>query len=217
MIKLHYFNGHGRVDAIKFTLDTVGAPYEMIGHDHSDWATDKEDQTLFPFKQMPVIETKSGVLHQTRAIINFYCSLKGWMPQTPEEVYLDNWYFDTLSEFLETYWRDWVCNPDPEKKEKGGETFLNEKAPLVFTEMEAKFTERPGRIDHYLVSDQFTPAFFHAVSVLNVICYDGPRSQEVKPLLAKHAPFMKKWVESKTNGEFASYFKDTSKRPTSQW
>mmetsp|Transcript_25151 Transcript_25151/g.28757 ORF Transcript_25151/g.28757 Transcript_25151/m.28757 type:complete len:220 (-) Transcript_25151:95-754(-) len=209
---LHYYTGHGRGDVLRLLLTYAGVDYEDKHYTVEEWNNLKKSGK-FPYPEMPIFEYEGRVLNQTRAIVQYICSQKEWMPSTPEDVYLDNWYWDTVEELLLTFYEEYILGPTAEIRVEGKEKLLKTKIPITLKLLEKKFMETGDGERDYLVKDGLTPATFNLVSFMIILFYGKFNQAEFNPdLFETHAPNLKNFVEAKKMGEFLSYFGDESKR-----
>nr|XP_045726558.1 glutathione S-transferase A2-like [Mirounga angustirostris] len=69
--KLHYFNGRGRMESIRWLLAAAGAEFEeKFIETPEDWDKLRNDGCLM-FQQVPMVEMDGMKLVQTRAILNY--------------------------------------------------------------------------------------------------------------------------------------------------
>jgi len=74
-VTIHYFAGRGRAEAFRLLLEEAGVPYQDMKFTKDNWPGYKIQGTnsgLYPYGQVPAIETSSGVkLAQSHAILHY--------------------------------------------------------------------------------------------------------------------------------------------------
>mmetsp|Transcript_32999 Transcript_32999/g.37458 ORF Transcript_32999/g.37458 Transcript_32999/m.37458 type:complete len:216 (-) Transcript_32999:359-1006(-) len=207
--KLHYFEGHGRGDVIKFALDLNGIEWEDVFYTVPSFEAVKTSG-LFPAKQLPILEYEGQVMNQTKAIVTYFCN-KLYSISDSEKGYLEAWYLESLGDFSDKFYVEYIFGPNEEAKERSKKLFLEEIIPTYYKQFEKKILETNAIDSHYLVGDGPTPATLYFLSITTAIFYDGGRDKDFLPTLKEHAPKVVEYVETVKKNEFSHYFEKTRK------
>lgn len=84
---LHYFQAHGRAEAIRMLLKGAGVEFEDRQHTREEWPGLKFSGD-FEFEQMPMLEIDGHKLVQTRSIERYIAQKNGLYPSDPYLAYL---------------------------------------------------------------------------------------------------------------------------------
>ena len=70
MYRLIYFSSAGRAEAIRIALDISKLQWENVIVDYSEYSEMKNSKSL-PWGLLPVLETPSGILSESTAILRY--------------------------------------------------------------------------------------------------------------------------------------------------
>ncbi|XP_069345086.1 glutathione S-transferase A3-like [Eulemur rufifrons] len=73
-VKLHYYDGRGRMEAIRWLLAAAGVEFEEIFLETAEDLDKLRNDGRLPFQQVPLVEIDGMELVQTRAILNYIAS-----------------------------------------------------------------------------------------------------------------------------------------------
>ena len=92
-MKLHYFNFHGRAEAIRMLLNHAKVEFEDVRHTIPEWQTVKLESD-FEFVQLPVLYVtneatgKVKQYSQTLSILRFLGRRYGYYPEDDDEAWM---------------------------------------------------------------------------------------------------------------------------------
>ena len=86
-MKLWYFDGYGRGEAIRLLLNHAGVQFEDARLKWAEWSEIKHDREKFPYGQLPVLEKDGKFYPQSGAILRMLGREHGYYPTDPEEIY----------------------------------------------------------------------------------------------------------------------------------
>ena len=78
-IKVHYFPGYGRAEAIRMLLAHAKVPFENVSYEFAELPAAKESGNL-EFGQFPVVEIDGKFHSQSGAILRLFGSKYGYYP-----------------------------------------------------------------------------------------------------------------------------------------
>ncbi|KAE8603330.1 hypothetical protein XENTR_v10014299 [Xenopus tropicalis] len=142
--KLHYFNGRGKMESIRWLLAAAGVEFEeeMI-------ETREQFEALFqdgnlPFKQVPVVEMDGMKLVQTKAILQYIAAKYNLYGKDIVERVLIDMYVEGTTEFMEVI----MSQPFLQNVEPGMQIdVLVQKAKMCYLPVyEKDFKERISEI-----------------------------------------------------------------------
>eukprot|EP00357_Protocruzia_adherens_P029485 CAMPEP_0115038586 /NCGR_PEP_ID=MMETSP0216-20121206/43498_1 /TAXON_ID=223996 /ORGANISM="Protocruzia adherens, Strain Boccale" /LENGTH=158 /DNA_ID=CAMNT_0002419017 /DNA_START=135 /DNA_END=608 /DNA_ORIENTATION=- len=155
-VKLHYFDAYARGDVLRLMLHYADISFEDEKYTFQKWAKVKQSGD-FEFEQMPMLEIDDKKLVHGRAIANYIASKKGWLPETPEEIYLDSWYWDTIFDLYDKVYTEILFGPTEEEQAKAKKRFLDEMLPVFLPTLEKSLIESGAKTSGYLVGNKLTP------------------------------------------------------------
>ncbi|XP_019146354.1 glutathione S-transferase-like [Corvus cornix cornix] len=172
--KLHYFNGRGRMEPIRWLLAAAGVEFEESYLEKRDDLTKLQQDGSLLFQQLPMVEIDGMKLVQTRAIANYIATKYNLYGKDLKERALIDMYVEgmfDLNELLMYY----VFQP-ADKKEQHFTNMMDKATNRYFPVFE-KVLKEHGK--DFLVGNQLSRA---DVQLLEIILM----AEEFKPdILAK--------------------------------
>lgn len=199
-IKLTYFDGKGRAEAIRYILSYMGKEFEDVRLTRDQWPSIK---STTPYGKVPIIEIDGKVFHQTAAICRYLAVEAGLSGGTP----LENIEIDQIVESFEDFVKEFskIRTADPAEQEKVKQTFITETVPFYF-----------GKFEHgiknggYLANGKLSWADLYVVALCEMLAgFLG------KADLFEHFPHMKALAEKvRSNSGIKEWIK---KRPVTSF
>jgi glutathione S-transferase len=85
-LKLHYFDGMGRMEPIRQLLTHAKAEYEEVKYSFEEYGKAKASG-IFEWGQVPAIEHEGNLYTQTQAMFRFLGSMHGYYPKEAGPAY----------------------------------------------------------------------------------------------------------------------------------
>ncbi|XP_059698744.1 glutathione S-transferase-like isoform X2 [Haemorhous mexicanus] len=142
--KLHYFNGRGRMEPIRWLLATAGVEFEESYLDKKEDLTKLQKDGSLLFQQVPMVEIDGMKLVQTRAILNYIATKYNLYGKDMKERALIDMYVEgmfDLNELLIMY----VVQP-ADKKEEYFANMMDKAENRYFPVFEKSFKARLSNI-----------------------------------------------------------------------
>ncbi|XP_059698743.1 glutathione S-transferase-like isoform X1 [Haemorhous mexicanus] len=194
--KLHYFNGRGRMEPIRWLLATAGVEFEESYLDKKEDLTKLQKDGSLLFQQVPMVEIDGMKLVQTRAILNYIATKYNLYGKDMKERALIDMYVEgmfDLNELLIMY----VVQPADKKEEY----FANmmDKAENRYFPVFEKVLKDHGK--DFLVGNQLSRADVQLLEIILMVeeCKPDilakfPRLQSFKARLS-NIPTIKKFLQ----------------------
>ncbi|XP_058691503.1 glutathione S-transferase-like [Poecile atricapillus] len=159
--KLHYFNGRGRMEPIRWLLAAAGVEFEESFIEKKEDLTKLQKDGSLLFQQVPMVEMDGMKLVQTRAIANYIATKynlygKDLKERTLIDMYVEGM-FD-LYELLMTY----IMQP-ADKKEQHFANMMDKATNRYFPAFE-KVLKDHGK--DFLVGNQLSRADVHLLELI---------------------------------------------------
>jgi glutathione S-transferase len=202
-MKLYYFEGAGRAEAIRLLLNYVGAKYEDVRFTKEDWPKNKD---RFELKQVPVLEDNGRQYCQSYAIMEYLGAKYDLIPKGYGELYKCLFIMNTAEDlFIKAYVAVSPTSPlDAAGKEAALKKLFEGEGPLLLKAIEKKLKENCTQ--DFMVGSKYTIADFFLLgfyaSILNVPDWNKAFAERIKtkyPLLQAYA--------DKRMVDFNSYYK----------
>ncbi|KAB0366230.1 hypothetical protein FD754_010386 [Muntiacus muntjak] len=177
--KLHYFNGRGRMECIRWLLAAAGVEFEeKFIEQPEDLDKLKSDGSLM-FQQVPLVEIDGMKLVQTRAILNYVATKYNLYGKDMKERALIDMYSEGVADLGDMIMLLPLCPPDQKdaKIAQIKETTTNRYLPAF-----EKVLKSHGQ--DYLVGNKLSKADIHLVELLYYV-------EEVDPSLLANFPLLK--------------------------
>ncbi|NWU68337.1 GSTA1 transferase, partial [Pterocles burchelli] len=151
--KLHYFNGRGRMETIRWLLAAAGVEFEECFLESKDDLTTLQKGGFLLFQQVPMVEIDGMKMVQTRAILNYIAAKHNLYGKDLKERALIDMYVEgttDLSELLMMY----PFQP-ADKKEQHFATLVDKATNRYFPVYEQVLKDHG---QDFLVGNQFSRA-----------------------------------------------------------
>ncbi|NXJ86002.1 GSTA1 transferase, partial [Trogon melanurus] len=185
--KLHYFNGRGRMEPIRWLLAAAGVEFEECFMEKKDDLLKLRKDGALLFEQVPMVEIDGMKLVQTRAICNYIASKYNLYGKDLKERALIDMYVEAmmdLNELLMAY----PYQP-ADKKEQHFANMLDKATNRYFPVFE-KVLKDHGQ--DYLVGNRFSRV---DVQLLEIILM----AEEFKPDILVKFPLLQSFKERISN------------------
>ncbi|XP_039078877.1 glutathione S-transferase A2 [Hyaena hyaena] len=177
--KLHYFNGRGRMESIRWLLASAGVEFEeKFIETPEDLDKLKNDGHLL-FQQVPMVEIDGMKMVQTRAILNYIATKYNLYGKDIKERALIDTYTEGVADLNEMILLLPLCPPD-QKEAKIAQ--VKEKITARYLPAFEKVLKSHGQ--DYLVGNRLSRADIHLVEVLYYV-------EELDPSLLANFPLLK--------------------------
>ncbi|KAM7229280.1 hypothetical protein CapIbe_019396 [Capra ibex] len=177
--KLHYFNGRGRMECIRWLLAAAGVEFEeKFIEQPEDLDKLKNDGSLM-FQQVPMVEIDGIKLVQTRAILNYVATKYNLYGKDMKERALIDMYSEGVADLGEMILLLPLCPPDQKdaKIAQIKQSITNRYLPAF-----EKVLKSHGQ--DYLVGNKLSKADIHLVELLYYV-------EELDPSLLANFPLLK--------------------------
>uniref|UniRef100_A0A8C3ETA5 glutathione transferase n=3 Tax=Corvus moneduloides TaxID=1196302 RepID=A0A8C3ETA5_CORMO len=185
--KLHYFNGRGRMEPIRWLLAAAGVEFEESYLEKRDDLTKLQQDGYLLFQQLPMVEIDGMKLVQTRAIANYIATKYNLYGKDLKERALIDMYVEgmfDLNELLMYY----VFQP-ADKKEQHFTNMMDKATNRYFPVFE-KVLKEHGK--DFLVGNQLSRA---DVQLLEIILM----AEEFKPDILAKFPLLQSFKATISN------------------
>ncbi|KAM6123448.1 glutathione S-transferase-like [Pterocles gutturalis] len=179
--KLHYFNGRGRMETIRWLLAAAGVEFEECFLESKDDLTKLQKGGFLLFQQVPMVEIDGMKMVQTRAILNYIAAKYNLYGKDLKERALIDMYVEgitDLSELLMTY----PFQP-ADKKEQHFATLVDKATNRYFPVYEQVLKDHG---QDFLVGNQFSRADVQLLETLLM-------AEEYKPDILAKFPLLQKF------------------------
>ncbi|KFV04591.1 PREDICTED: glutathione S-transferase-like [Pterocles gutturalis] len=179
--KLHYFNGRGRMETIRWLLAAAGVEFEECFLESKDDLTKLQKDGVLLFQQVPMVEIDGMKMVQTRAILNYIAAKYNLYGKDLKERALIDMYVEgitDLSELLMTY----PFQP-ADKKEQHFATLVDKATNRYFPVYEQVLKDHG---QDFLVGNQFSRADVQLLETLLM-------AEEYKPDILAKFPLLQKF------------------------
>uniref|UniRef100_A0A4W2GWA7 Glutathione S-transferase n=1 Tax=Bos indicus x Bos taurus TaxID=30522 RepID=A0A4W2GWA7_BOBOX len=176
---LHYFNGRGRMECIRWLLAAAGVEFEeKFIEKTEDLDKIKNDGSLM-LQQVPVVEIDGMKLVQTRAILNYIATKYNLYGKDMKERALIDMYSEGVEDLGEMIMHLPLCPPD-QKDAKIAQ--IKERTTNRYFPAFEKVLKNHGQ--DYLVGNKLSKADIHLVELLYYV-------EELDPSLLANFPLLK--------------------------
>ncbi|XP_004605915.1 glutathione S-transferase A2 [Sorex araneus] len=177
--KLHYFNGRGRMECIRWLLAAAGVEFdEKFIESPGDLQKLKTDGSLI-FEQVPMVEIDGMKLVQTRAILNYIANKYNLYGKDAKERALIDMYSEGVFDLGELILTLVLCPPG-EKAAKIA--MIKEKAANRYLPAFEKVLKSHGQ--DYMVGNALSRLDIHLVELLYYV-------EELEPSMLANFPLLK--------------------------
>ncbi|XP_037375763.1 glutathione S-transferase A2 [Talpa occidentalis] len=159
--KLHYFNGRGRMECIRWLLAAAGVEFEeKFIQSPEDLQKLKSDGSLL-FQQVPMVEIDGMKLVQTRAILNYIATKYNLYGKDIKERVLIDMYGEGVADLSEMIITLPLCPPDQKDAKMA---LIRERTTNRYLPAFEKVLKSHGQ--DYLVGNKLSRVDVHLVELL---------------------------------------------------
>uniref|UniRef100_M3YBZ6 Glutathione S-transferase n=1 Tax=Mustela putorius furo TaxID=9669 RepID=M3YBZ6_MUSPF len=177
--KLHYFNGRGRMESIRWLLAAAGVEFEeKFIETPEDWDKLRSDGHLM-FQQVPMVEMDGMKMVQTRAILNYIATKYNLYGKDIKEKALIDMYTEGIADLNEMIIVLPLCPPDQKEAKIA---LIKERTTDRYLPVFEKVLKSHGQ--DYLVGNRLSKADIHLVELLYYV-------EEIDPSLLANFPLLK--------------------------
>jgi glutathione S-transferase len=183
-MKVHYFAGYGRAEAIRMTLAHAKVPFENVNYAFGEELAKVKASGNLEFGQLPVLQEGDKYLAQSVAIQRYIGMKYGYYPtENPELCWRIDSTIDSLGDILNAFYKAAFAPED----QKGDlfKTFFTTTLPQWLNVLNKRLLSNSSK--HYLVGDKITIADF-ALAAWAYSIYLNDLSQvkdQVTPIVAQ--------------------------------
>uniref|UniRef100_A0A7M4FXF9 glutathione transferase n=1 Tax=Crocodylus porosus TaxID=8502 RepID=A0A7M4FXF9_CROPO len=152
--KLHYFNGRGRMETIRWLLAVAGVEFEEYFFETREELIKLQQSGVLLFQQVPLVEIDGMNMVQTRAILNYIAAKHNLYGKHLKERALIDMYVEATMDLNDLV----MCHPmqPPEGREKNLALIVDKATNRYFPAYEKVILKDHGQ--DYLVGNQFSRA-----------------------------------------------------------
>uniref|UniRef100_A0A673TZL3 Glutathione S-transferase n=1 Tax=Suricata suricatta TaxID=37032 RepID=A0A673TZL3_SURSU len=192
--KLHYFNGRGRMESIRWLLASAGVEFEEKFIDTPEDLDKLKNDGHLMFLQVPMVEIDGMKMVQTRAILNYIATKYNLYGKDIKERALIDMYTEGMADLNDMILMLPMCPPD-QKEAKIAQ--IKEKTTNRYLPVFEKVLKSHGQ--DYLVGNRLSRADIQLVELLYYV-------EEVDPSLMANFPLLKVLVEACRESCYAKDF-----------
>ena len=156
-MKLHYFGGYGRAEAIRMALSHAKAPYENVYYSFGEDMAKLKASGNLEFGQVPALEIDGKFYSQSVSILRFIGLKYGYYPTDNAEV---SWAIDStidsLGDVMNAFYK--AAFADEATKPELFKTFFGTTLPQWFTAINKRLLANSSK--NFIVGDKITIADF---------------------------------------------------------
>ncbi|KFP73645.1 PREDICTED: glutathione S-transferase-like [Acanthisitta chloris] len=176
--KLHYFNGRGRMESIRWLLAAAGVEFEEAFLEKKEDLTKLQKDGSLLFQQVPMVEMDGMKLVQTRAILSYIATKYNLYGKDLKERTLIDMYMEGLLDLYELFMMYLIQPAD--KKEQHFANMLDKASNRYFPAFE-KVLKDHGQ--GFLVGNQLSKADVFLLETIFV-------AEEYKPDILASFPLL---------------------------
>ncbi|XP_006056836.4 glutathione S-transferase A2 isoform X1 [Bubalus bubalis] len=177
--KLHYFNGRGRMECIRWLLAAAGVEFEEKFIEQPEDLDKLRNDGSLMFQQVPMVEIDGIKLVQTRAILNYVATKYNLYGKDMKERALIDMYSEGVADLGEMIMLLPLCPPD-QKDAKVAQ--IKERTTNRYFPAFEKVLKNHGQ--DYFVGNKLSKADIHLVELLYYV-------EELDPSLLANFPLLK--------------------------
>jgi glutathione S-transferase len=209
-IKLYYFDGYGRAEAIRMLLTKAKVPFEDVRIASKDWTTKKAELPL-EFGQVPAIDIDGQVYTQTGAILRLLGKQHGYYSEDAFEAWRIDSGIAGFADLAKEYY-DFLFDTNEETKKIACEKFFATTYPNWAAVFEKRLLANTSQ--HHLVGDKWTIVDFASASAAYSSFFNEANPYHDKMLeIVKQYPTLHKYLLH-LGDDIKEYL---STRPSSPW
>ncbi|CAO2634242.1 Glutathione S-transferase A1 [Lemmus lemmus] len=176
---LHYFNGRGRMECVRWLLAAAGVEFEEKFIDCKEDLEKLQKDGSLMFQQVPMVEIDGMMLVQTRAILNYIATKYNLYGKDAKERALIDMYTEGIHDLTEMMIQSVVCPPDQREAKV---SLVKDKTKNRYLPAFEKVLKSHGQ--DYLVGNRLTRVDIHLLEVLLYV-------EELDPSLLAPFPLLK--------------------------
>ncbi|CAO2634249.1 Glutathione S-transferase A1 [Lemmus lemmus] len=176
---LHYFNGRGRMECIRWLLAAAGVEFEEKFIDCKEDLEKLQKDGSLMFQQVPMVEIDGMMLVQTRAILNYIATKYNLYGKDAKERALIDMYTEGIFDLTEMIRHLVVCPPDQREAKV---SLVKDKTKNRYLPALENVLKSHGQ--DYLVGNRLTRVDIHLLEVLLYV-------EELDPSLLAPFPLLK--------------------------
>ncbi|XP_053459079.1 glutathione S-transferase alpha I-like [Nycticebus coucang] len=177
--KLHYFNGRGRMESIRWLLAAAGVEFEEIYMKSAEDLDKLRNDGSLMFQQVPMVEIDGMKLVQTRAILNYIASKHNLYGKDIKERALIDMYTEGVADLYEMVLLFPLCPPDGRDANLAS---IKEKTTNRYFPAFEKVLKSHGQ--DYMVGNRLSKADVLLVELIYTV-------EELDPSLTTNFPLLK--------------------------
>ncbi|XP_021567825.1 glutathione S-transferase A2 isoform X2 [Carlito syrichta] len=177
--KLHYFNGRGRMESIRWLLAAAGVEFEEKFLESAEDLDRLRNDGSLMFQQVPMVEIDGMKLVQTRAILNYIASKYNLYGKDVKERALIDMYIEGMTDLNEMILLLPLTPPDQKDAKVA---LIKERTTNRYFPAFEKVLKSHGQ--DYLVGNRLSRADIQLVELLYEV-------EEVDPSLIANFPLLK--------------------------
>ncbi|XP_037015453.2 glutathione S-transferase A2 [Artibeus jamaicensis] len=177
--KLHYFNGRGRMESIRWLLAAAGVEFEEKFVETPEGLDKLRNDGYLLFQQVPMVEIDGMKLVQTRAILNYIAAKHNLYGKDLKERALIDMYSEGIADLYEMILLLPLCPPDQKSAKI---TQIKERTVNRYFPVFEKALKSHGQ--DYLVGNRLSKADIHLVELIYAV-------EEIDPSLLANFPLLK--------------------------
>ncbi|XP_037699234.1 glutathione S-transferase A1-like [Choloepus didactylus] len=158
---LHYFNGRGRMESIRWLLAAAGVEFEEKFIETAEDLEKLKNSGNLMFRQVPMVEIDGMNLVQTRAILNYISSKYNLYGKDTKERALIDMYVEGVADWSEMLLVLPLCPPE---QKDGKIALIKEKTTNCYLPAFEKVLKSHGQ--DYLVGNKLSRADIQLVELL---------------------------------------------------
>ena len=184
-MKVHYFNGYGRAEAIRIALAHAKVPFENVNIAFGEEFAKAKASGNLEFGQLPVLEVDGKFLSQSISILRYVGLKYGYYPvEDPELAWRVDSTIDSLGDILNAFYK--AAFGDPALKPELFKTFFGSTVPAWLAVMSKRLQANSSKT--FIAGDKITIADFSLAAWAYTIYLNdlSEYKDQVGPLIAQH-------------------------------
>lgn len=177
--RLHYFNGRGRMESIRWLLATAGVEFEEKFLETPEDLEKLRNDGYLMFQQVPMVEIDGMKLAQSRAILNYIATKYNLYGKDIKERALIDMYSEGISDLNDMIMTLPLCPPDQKDAKM---TQIKDRTINRYFPAFEKVLKSHGQ--DYLVGNKLSKADIHMVELMYYV-------EELDPSLLANFPLLK--------------------------
>lgn len=196
--KLHYFNLKGRGELARLVLAYAKVPYDDVRYTPEEWAKKKDDM---PFGQVPVLEWRSQLLPQSRAIVRFLAHRHGLAGKDEWHAARIDAYLELIFETVEDIRPVFTAGEDQEKRKQALDHFMEHSMEPLSKRLEKQLADNDSG---YLIGHHISVADLGVLYIYDFVssmtgsdCVPKTKCLAALYQRVRELPAIKAWLEKR--------------------